>query len=673
MNITKIRFHQAIPQVMERTFTYQPDYITQILIDDILQYNIPSTQLVGISHMQYQIGQWQIQLKYTDVLDSILDQNGLPIPMDQHIILNKYMLYVYLDNNVTIPLFITMQSCKVSIQDNAFSFKAINMIGVIQYYKNKNVTYLGLDAQEVSIPYKVKFNNTIKQKMQQEGHIDQYSDLLLTRNKSNSIIWDNLYDDWQLLLQAIYGTIIICIFTGNQNISPYYDQDGIYPYLANPYQMTVHPLMLIYDNTAGYVQSYFDLSARILPNGNLQDVINRKYWQDVRRISLSYGANQFYHYIYTFLYERVMIDFVHCINNDQDYQKGYTFSQLIDELMQAGYFRYAGGSSPYILYDSSEPSILPQTGQFVIGVQPTRPTWLDESNPYKFRYPENNSKTRKLVLQISKTARQNDSNNQLWVVQQYDVAMDNPSFLYNQYSISGIDVPTKLIKRQTDQTNNPFVNDDFICNQLVTKTAQNRQAKIEYGLISQDGTYNYIKFKVDGAKPLTDRIYFNNLPTPKFIHWKQGQDLSLIDMLNQLLLLQQVSVNTDIINGNTYGTTAIKKFLISQLYDVNINNFILVSQDYVQDYQFIPIVKQKSQGLNKYEVAQYDAIIDTMYKYGYDLLSKNYLVKISITIIGDTSINLTNNRYFTFKGMRFICTAMKPNNNNTMTIQGYGK
>lgn len=135
-----------------------------------------------------------------------------------------------------------------------------------------------------------------------------------------------------------------------------------------------------------------------------------------------------------------------------------------------------------------------------------------------------------------------------------------------------------------------------------------------------------------------------------------------------LSILQQYTAN----NYNSAASMAYtRKWQTNTLQSQDLT-FIALPDDYVTKYKYIPFYQTKP------DSKQYSVFVDdVMAKQLTDSFMRSVInrfrLKISLSIIGQSTIDIFSNRYFIFKGRKFACTSVQYDTDNNVTIiEGYG-
>ncbi len=129
--------------------------------NDIIRYKLSSPNVVSDNLFQYTVQPYQFTVKYSSLKGTyILDQYNCPIPLDQHQILNKYMIY-YISTPLSKKqaLYILQDTIQYSNQTNQFSFKAVPMIGVIIKYDKQKPTTI-INNTQYNVPRNMMFTSS---------------------------------------------------------------------------------------------------------------------------------------------------------------------------------------------------------------------------------------------------------------------------------------------------------------------------------------------------------------------------------------------------------------------------------------------------------------------------------------------------------------------------------
>lgn len=670
--------------------------IKTIDTNSIISYKLSSYQILGDSLFQYNVSPYQFNVLYSELKGTpILDSLNCPIALDEHNILNKYMVY-YIDDTISKKqaLYILQDSIKYSDQTNEFKFQAVPMIGVLSKYDTVKPTTV-IAGQVYNVPRDIKFTSSYT------GSGYQYY----------SPVWTNISNTIGAKLGRIYGTSVANIITNNGQYPAdlWHSTDGLKQYWIdgskdkNCMQLddigydTVFPSSNIYVHMLQN-QTFLSWDDTIKNYLNINDVDIDTYLNSyTHRFNIPYNYNGTSARIQ--YGERIGIDYIPDPN-------GLTFTQLITKLTNYGIFNYDSGSAPYILTSSIDPGDIID-GQHVIGIYPDRPTWLTGSNPYYYRNPINDSVKRMFKLQLYK----------------YGVLYSNIRIANNIYTFDVNGIRRRLSYQLNIEQPNAIgqlwdlgyatinlsnrMNEGSLYNQIVNWTIfpQGYTGSIRtsddfikyYYDTSQDSINTYttvtsgsnsfiLQVVPDPAIPngrLSDFISINSPLILDTFRFKQDQELNTINILKQFMLYQNMTIlQKD--GGLTYDS-ALKCGYTRRIYNDNINTIPLsqfYNMDsgliwYVQSYSFVPILPFKFGDISqKYsQIILTDFFKSSINQY-YQKLRKSYKYRISITLIGishGTTINITDSRYFIFKGLRWICTSYTVDTNtNTTTIQGYG-
>lgn len=694
-------------------FTQNQCILAQLTDNDIISYKLSSYQIVGDNMFEYNIIPYEFTVLYSKLKNTlVLDQYYLPISLDQHNILNSCLVY-YINqiDDVVINrqcLYILQDSIQYSDQQNTFFFKAVPMIGVIAKYNAQNPVVL-VNQQEIQVPAPIRFTSSYT------GSGYEYY----------SPIWTNIANTIDGRVNQIYGTIVANIFTNNRkdySADLWYHTDYHQQYwidtskAKNAMKITDIGYDTVFQSTPMYIH--------VLGQNNFlswdQEILNRlqiptfdinAYIFQNETTSLSRRFSNYFNFILGKVGygERVGIDYI-------PDPMGYTADQLISQLTGYGFYTYSAGIQPYILTGSTDPGDI-DIGQHVIGYYPDRPTWLNTSSTYHYRNYANNGVLRKLKLQFWK-----------YGIRYYDITPDQSGNFYD-YKVKAV------IRRLSYDINPMFPNafgymydtgyNEFYDTAKTIYTggyptlfhspAQNfiypQQLPYNYSGSWQDLTNDdFVKFYQDTPRQfikqsitfytnsitsslsyrndplvdngrLSDYFYVNSPLTLQGLRFQTDTNLNMINILNAFLLYQNMSIIQQ--DGGSYDTA--KKccytrriyndniWTVPQSQFYNLDNYI--SQ--IASYKFIPYMPIDLRTLDtKYsQIIQSPAFISSL-KHYYNLLRHNYKRKIIIVInnitIG-THINTSTDRYFIFKGRRYICTSYTVDTlNNTTTIQGMG-
>lgn len=667
----------------------------------IFEYNNPKQSLVGISHYQYDIQPWSFTVKYSDMIP-ILDRSYIPIPMDDNNVLLDHMFYFTDGMGDIHTLFVLFDSIEYSLEQNTFQFQAVNMIGVISKYSSANITNISLYNIQEKVPHQMFIYH---------DRLSQYDDPIYDPIIPVNYRWDNLSVKFTTYIKRLYNTIVLNIFTNNgmlidTDTYQSYFQTGEYwgsqhYYLVRSDALNQFPFFNIYRFNFNLSLQTNPYIVALVPVGGKPFLDWLTWMQQFIRQSTQVPyynpttypmignthrtANEIPHY--QEYGQRACIDFI----NDGN---GYTFQQLIIRLIDAQYFKYNNGSvtllEPYILTTSTDPGDI-DTNQHVIGIFNTRPAWLDASNPYYYRNIGNDNIKRRLKIQLWKyvvLSQFSGTLRKLWIeTKRLEAILDqaNPTNINVQdygfqlkTMIWDMSIPiSELGPQKASYNRNIYMgeepgvaSDDFI--KFYTDATQDK-VRISYGVGSR-----YVTL-VNQQPLLTDTIQLNTVASPNTLNIQTQTKIDMIDMLKQILLFFSMTFTT--VHDDTYNTCRYSaytnKFLTNDLTLIDISEFTNLTPTMHNIYQYkqVPYVRTLPQKINKYGVFKEDVGLQTVMRRYYKTIQNNYKTKLQIQYIGYIldQVNLTTNRYFLFKELRYLCTSIKYDAQKNLTIiQGYG-
>lgn len=701
MILDKLIICNAKGQVLNRLAATTQPYSSslQIIDDDILSIQVPANKTSGISFMQYDIEPWKLSIKY-DSLSTVLNTYGHPENMDQTGLLWQYMIYIVYDT-VTYPVFVQMSSIDWSTQQNYIKFNAYSISGVVFLYGKQNPVIIKdvqvVQAVQQPIPRKLKLYCS----EDHNGHIVPY-------NYNFSSDWNDLRNNHIKYFTSIVGTAIVNIFTRNNEGQQYTDYWAYSTYQHSTLQLDAFKYYLCTYSKLN--QKYFtrlqsvDFSNALQSGNYLVNMINEAEWKNqlvdkfdsmlqnfypsglnVHLIDLNADVQlQYFQDDYTVFGNRVVIDYV------QD-ARGETFDQIYTKLVDAGYFTYSGGNTPYMLQVYTDPGDI-EAFQPVIGVFLQRPNWLASTHDYYFRFPGNDNKKRSLKLQYTmylvgrykqyitaelqyakykvykRTASLNiDLNQPNFYTLLEDTGWESESLT----ELTAFDNPLDGWKHIVYGTQINDYSDYFL------RYNCSLSGKTYYSIIV-NGAINSIRIASTAGNVIynhpayIDAVSIINKSEEELPDGKQWQGISNIDLIKQSMILLNSSIIYSTKNGNTIYTPKIKGIG----FPTDFNLIYTIAQDDVQKYKYIPFIKTKAQNIYTYGVIEQNKGYNQMVRSLYNEIMKGLNVKITINIIGDVtdSLNMIDYRYFYFQNKTFLLTSVgyDPTNNIT-NIQGFGK
>lgn len=708
MTISKIEFCDAKEEVFNPSL---PNIVLTLSGNDVLAVQYPKDQLIGLSHLQYQVNPWSITVRYDTIYD-LLDQWHTPIPMDRHRILNKYMCFISTDDGKIYSAFILFDTADYSLMTNEFTFEAVNMNGVISKYNSVKPIDIGLDGSETVIPRNIKYDLQTQNFLRS---IPEYAYVFGGFDYPYSI---HAYVPTPVLA---FGTIVINIFSNNNENRQYdyfwqnhdaYDKwwvssiTGQYRHIF-PYQ---YPYISYIPNIEYLVEA-------------LPDTTFNKWKQIVYEYC---GLNESEHIIeypqhrhYEVYATGSIISWGYGERNgiafrpsNNGYYVGY--EQLKDLLISYGYFAYQSGSTfklqPFELTSSVEPTTYPENGQWVIGLTQEMPDWLDDlqqigqTNPYMFRRPENDNIKRDIYLDFYVWGYKRTPNSSI-LYGQVKSKYRRFSYKIDPGNVSGFSVftdtgwvertedsvyfqqfldnyPSKFtyydqLQYHTDTGNlfeyqyDSFLSLDYGCTQDKMLLEFGRTITTDIGgslVINRE----YDKVVVRNNQPiLNSYVYITAPPVIDNIHVEDSlQDVTAIEMLYSILLIKFKTMYPA--DNVTYdGSIDLLPKYLTNDFD-NITTYYEINNDLVETYAYIPIIASKPESVFKYNMFRPDTVNERKSKYFYLKIIDNYTVKVVITLIGnDHDIDMNTNRFFVFNGKKYMVTSIQMLDYG-MIIQGYG-
>lgn len=682
MILSKIEFADAKYQVLNRLVSdTQPLNIAlTIYSDSVLSFEIPGNQTSGLSFQYYDVKPWKFTLKYDDIY-SILDQFRHLQTMDQTGILWKYMLYVQYNNNVY-SLFVNMTSVKQDLIKNTISFEAYTMLGIILLYGNQkpimeqDVQVQNIDQNDLIIPRQLRIKTVLEPWT------------FLFPNQINSIGWVRLSnaDIMRKFLTTVYGTAVLNIFTRNNEYEQYNQYWNVWyidPYDKNhqKYFADYDKLVIMY-HMATYNSEYYNQ----IPTGEysalLEDYIgwNAYLNNKINEANLSYTIQELqlengrFDNIVLSYGERSCIDFIPNVN-------GLTFSQLINNLTNAGYFT----EQPYILEQSTDPGDI-GANQPVIGIYAERPNWLDSSHQYYYRNPSNDELKRLLQISYTKYAVTKllvPNNPNIRKHKLYKRTVRYIVDMYTPNSIGSIiDTGWQIINLTQNIENGilediwiPYVfdsignYDDFYLPFLEYINSGKQKYTVVLANIINSIALNYSNQGV---------VNYNCPANISYINFKKPSDdtdttiINNIQLLKQIMQLLNISFIWDINNGRSIYT---QKF-VSAGFPSDVEDYYIIDSDQVANYKYVYYIKEKPKNIYSFNVIEQDPLYNRIVRSFYGKLQSNINKKIVINVINDITelVNVTTNRWFIFDNHRFICTSILYDNTNNITqIEGFGR
>lgn len=667
--------------------------------NSIISYKLSSYQILGDSLFQYDIQPYEFTVRYSVMKAApyILDEVGCPIPLDEHGILNKYMIYaIDSDYDLKQALYILNDTMQWSDQTDQLKFQAVPMIGVIAKYDSIKPKTI-INNIQYNVPRDIKFTSSYT------GSAYMY----------DSPIWYNVAGTMDGKLNTIYGTLAANIITNNGRSGSLWNTYDTY----KQYWIDGSKAKLCMKlDDIGYSTLYPSTPMYI---HMLQSDNNFRLWDNdikanvgISTIDIDSHINPYTHRIDMYdpflgairYGQRMAID---CIPDPS----GQNFTGIIDRLTDFGYFTWQSGSTPYILTSSEDPGDIIE-GQPVIGISIERPDFIYPSCNYYYRNPVNDSIKRRLKLQYWKyairyhivSANGNEYTfNARSICRRCSYYCDprqpnalgtfiDTGYNWTNQDISVVSPTNEIVMYSPTAQNNIFpqglphnytgsyANDDFI-----KYYRYSSQDIVKSALRLQTGSYTYdLSYALDPETPtgrLSDYVYINTPLILDTLTFKKDTDLNMTNILKQFMLYTNISIIQK--NGITYDS-GLKCGYTRRMYN---NNLSLIDSSefynldasgliYVQQYKYTPYIKFKLDDIDKYTQIQFPTAFKSSIKQYYQNIRKNYKYKIAITLIGIwwyTTINISDARYFIFKGKRWICTSYAIDIDNNITkIQGYG-
>lgn len=647
--------------------------------DDILAYNALKQQLVGISNWQHEVDKWKISVKYSSVVNTIMDASGYPRYLDNHKILNKYMIYIKTDKGMYAG-FILSQTQQIDVAANTYTFEAVPMMGVIAKYQSvKPSTYIGQGKYQVT-PYSITINDQLIQYIQNVTYYSAYTE-------------DDILNGVPSL-RDVYLTIVLNIFSNNgmqYNISQFYrDEALLKKWFANSNTLAARQRKHLYLgsdvnlDTQQYqynVQTYTEDDGYTSWRKHIHNYIgfNPKYNPNYNTATNSYGAKVILDdwYVsnpnytigkYQYL-ERYGMAYL------QDDINGLSWDQLKYRLYSAGLF---GESEPYQITSSIAPDPLPSSDVYVIGYQPNPPDWvISNGNPYQYRLPSNHDKLMSFYLLYEAFGFTYRNTHPY----KFKSCRRQIRFKINPVSISEIG----NIQDTGWETSDVNITDDLFNDTYKYKF-------IDQNLIDYPDVYGSDTYMLANNDIMTRNTYTDNTSTINIVPntmqfsinillstlqntFVKDTQIILSQLLKQLLILKYSAIIPARFASiyYYYGCTAVSKYLVNSLDLIDNSQFYVLDNDDVQSYKFIYHINQQPTTIWKYDVLQKKALNDSAILSYIKQLSADYKRKMTIRLIGTNHpIDLFDNRYVIFNNFKFQIISIAYEENSTV-IQCIGK
>lgn len=694
--ITKIEFCDAKSQVLERTDSQAPAVVHTIYPNDILSYTEPKYQIVGDGLFSYNVTSLSIKFRLSTIIP-ILDDDLFPIPMDDTKLLNKYMMFITTDIGIA-SYFILHDDIDWDEQNDQLTVSAVTMIGVLLKY-NTSKQYVSQLNSTTQVPVQTVIPRPLK--------FPVYDPITNTPNPNlpTSPKLDNIVTNYNTILIQMYATSIVNIFSQN-------NKNGLYSFfwtglVQNPVnvkreQFANIDTLLPYPNLSltpiNYSYNIFSNPYQFAVLG--QDDRFQVWYSTVNPIIgldnnvylNNINTSSFVSYIQVDQFHKYKFKQYSAIDFFYDKDHGKTFNQLYTELVADGYFTWSGGNTPTFI-DTGSVSGSVTTGQPAIGIYTTRPDWLPEQCKYYYRNPDNDSIPRrlKIVNLYSAQAWINNQPDKRLIVRRYQTNLNTDITAINDNSIDTgfvdhnpgyplADWQNYVLRWTYPQyvsgASGHINRDDFITgyNEQQNTLKHSYTTKIDTieRNISNYRTENSLTDIVELDVPITmDQLTIANIPQNNV-----PPQVDSTQCLFQFMIYTNVSILPNPLSNdyNQAGRSMYTRKWQTNTLDAPQLVYNVISDDTVSKYSYLPYYQTKPQSQKYGGIFVNNTIANQITNGFMRSITHQFKLKISLQLIGTTDLDITSNRYFQFKGRKFMCTSIQYDTvNNVTIIEGYGK